>query len=154
MKRSPCMFPATIMSGFRNNTCQQGRFSFELHTMHKKVLFVDDDETWRKRVSASFAQADYEVLTAENASEAMALAETNPLGLIVLDVNLDGESGLILLKFLRHNHPGVPIMLFSCVEHDDAAIRSMLEMGADQYLPKSSMDELIVTVGSYMLGSN
>jgi DNA-binding response OmpR family regulator len=120
--------------------------------MQKKVLFVDDDETWRKRVVASLGQAGYEVLAAKDATEAMALAESNPLGLIILDVNLDGENGLMLLKFLRRNHPGIPIMLFSCIEHDDAAVRSMLEMGADQYLPKSSIDELIVAVGSYMPG--
>ncbi len=118
--------------------------------MRKKVLFVDDDETWRKRVQTSFAQADYEVVAAKNASEALALAETNPLAVIVLDINLQGEDGLMLMKFLRHNHPGVPVLLFSCLGHDDAAIRSMLEMGADQYLSKNSMEELLVTVGTYM----
>jgi len=118
--------------------------------MRKKVLFIDDDEIWRKRVSASFGQADYETLTAANATEALALAEQRPLGLIVLDINLDGEDGLMLLKFLRRNHPDVPILLFSAMQHDEASIRSMLEMGADQYLPKASIEELIVTVSSYL----
>jgi DNA-binding response OmpR family regulator len=118
--------------------------------MRKKVLFVDDDEMWRTRVGVSFAQADYETLMAKDASEAMALADKNPLGLIVLDINLDGENGLILLKFLRRNHPGVPILVFSGIAHDDAAVRSMLEAGADQYLSKTSIEELIVTVGAYI----
>jgi two-component system response regulator RegA len=118
--------------------------------MRKKVLFVDDDETWRLRVSNSFAQADYEVVLARDASEAMVLAEKHALGLIIVDVNLDGEDGLILMKFLRRNHPAVPVLVFTGMTHDDAAIRKIHEMGADQYLTKTSIDELIVVVGSYL----
>ena len=119
--------------------------------MRKKVLFVDDDEGWRKRVGASFAQAGYETMMASDATQALELAQQNQFGVIVLDIYLDGEDGVMLLKFLRRNHPGVPVLLFSALGHDQAAIRAMLDKGADQYLPKgNSMDELIVTVGSYL----
>jgi len=116
----------------------------------KKVLFVDDDVMWRKRVSASFAAAGFDLVTAGDASEAMALAEAGPLGLIILDLNLGEENGAMLLKFLKHNHPGVPILLFTGVEHDDGEVRRLLEMGADQYLTKSSVEELLVVASSYL----
>ena len=117
--------------------------------MAKKVLLVDDDEMWLSRVSASFKETGYDLVTASDASQAMAAADNADLGLIVLDLNLQGESGLMLMKFLKQNHPRVPILLFTCLDHDDKAIRTMLEMGADQYLPKRSVEELIVTVGAY-----
>ncbi len=118
--------------------------------MGKKILFVDDDEMWRKRVSVSFESAGYDVVTAKDASEAMTLSEQVKPAVIVLDLNLDGEDGAVLLKFLRYNHPGVPILLFTCVDHDQPSIQKLLKMGADQYLPKTSMEELIVAVGPYV----
>ena len=79
----------------------------------------------------------------------MEKAEGLKLGLILLDLNLAGESGLTLMKYLRHNHPDVPILIFTGMEHDDTTVRSMLDQGADQYLRKGSTEELIVNVGMY-----
>jgi two-component system, OmpR family, alkaline phosphatase synthesis response regulator PhoP len=117
--------------------------------MAKKVLFVDDEASWRELSSTALADAGYEVLTAADGSEAMLKGDDADLGLIVLDLNLAGESGLTLMKYLRHNHPGVPILLFTAMDHDDSTIRAMLEQGADQYLHKNTLAELIVTVGTY-----
>jgi hypothetical protein len=35
------------------------------------------------------------------------------------------------------------------MDHDDSTVRAMLDLGADQYLHKGSMQELLVTVGTY-----
>ncbi len=116
----------------------------------KKILFVDDDEMWRKRLAASFQAAGYDMVTAQDASEAMAVSEQLELGAIVLDLNLDGEDGVMLLKFLKRNHPKTPVLIFTGVAHDQAAIQKMLKMGADQYLTKNSIEELIVAVSPYV----
>lgn len=117
--------------------------------MAKKVLFVDDDSNWREVVSSSLQDAGYEVICARDASEAMEKALGEELGLIILDLNLAGESGLTFMKYLKHNLPDVPILLFTGMDHDDVTVRAMLDQGADQYLRKSGTEELIVTVGSY-----
>jgi DNA-binding response OmpR family regulator len=117
--------------------------------MSRKVLFIDDDPHWREIAAVALADAGHDVLTAADATEGMQKSEGGEIGLIVLDLNLAGESGLMLMKYLNRNHPGVPILLFTGMEHDDAAVRTMLEQGADQYLQKRSVDELIVTVGGY-----
>ena len=117
--------------------------------MDAKVLFIDDDAHWREIASVTLNDAGYEVVAAQDASEAMEKAEGLKLGLIILDLNLAGESGLTLMKYLRHNHPDVPILIFTGMEHDDTTVRSMLDQGADQYLRKGSTEELIVTVGTY-----
>ena len=74
-------------------------------------------------------------------------AEEPGVGLIIVDEDLAGESGLMLTKFLRENHPGVPTMLYTTTEPDDAKVLDLLSQGIDQCLPKRSMEELIVSVG-------
>ncbi len=117
--------------------------------MEPKVLFIDDDQGWREMAQSSLQDAGYTVVTAQDASEAMEKAQDAKLGLIVLDLNLAGESGLTFMQYLRKNLPDVPILLFTSMEHDDSTVREMLDQGADQYLRKNSLEELIVTVGSY-----
>ncbi len=117
--------------------------------MAKKVLFVDDDANWREIALISLQDAGYDVITARDATEAMERGQDEQLGLIILDLNLAGESGLTFMQFLKLNHPGVPILLFTGMEHDDSTVRAMLDQGADQYLRKGGTEELIVTVGTY-----
>ncbi len=117
--------------------------------MSKQVLLIDDDKTWLELAGLSLQNAGYDVLCAGDGSEALQKADTATLGLIVLDLNLGGESGLTLMNYLKRNHPEAVILLVTGMEHDDSTIRAMLELGADQYLRKGSMEQLLVTVGSY-----
>ncbi len=114
--------------------------------MEKKILFVDDEEDWRTVVSATLKSAGHEVLAARDASEAMRLSEGASLGLIILDLNLAGESGAMLMRFLRRNHPGVPFLIYTGLEHDEEAVSKLLLQGASQYLRKGPMEELVKAV--------
>jgi DNA-binding response OmpR family regulator len=118
--------------------------------MGKKVLFVDDEEEWRSMVNTSLGSAGFEVLVAKDATDAMLKAEGTDLGLILLDLNLGGENGMMLVKFLKLNHPGVPIVLYTGTEHEDAQVLEMLKSGIHLYLQKGSMEELILNVGAYI----
>lgn len=112
----------------------------------KKILFVDDEEEWRTVVAAALSEIGHEILTAADASEAMRLMEGVSLGLIILDLNLAGESGLTLMKYLRHNQPGVPVLLYTGLEHDEGTVEAMRQAGADQYLRKGPMEDLVGAV--------
>jgi CheY-like chemotaxis protein len=117
--------------------------------MAKKILFVDDDAQWRDVVSTTLQDGGFEVIVAKDATEAMHFSEGTQIGLIILDLNLAGENGIVLMKYLKRNQPYAPIILYSGMDHDDAAVRTMLEQGADQYLQKGAMAELLLTVGGY-----
>jgi len=116
----------------------------------KTILLVDDEEDWRARASDYLAKAGYDVVVAADASEAMLRAEEPRVGLIIIDDRLGGESGFMLMRFLHRNYPEKPTLLYTSCEYDDAMILQVIDQGADQCLPKGSLDELIVTVSRYM----
>jgi len=113
-----------------------------------RILLVDDEKHWRDRVSAALGAAGFEVLTASDGSEAMARAATPRLGLMIVDEDLAGESGRMLTRFLRHNHPGVPAILYTNTEASADRSLETTRQDADSYLPKGRMAELLVRVGS------
>ena len=116
----------------------------------KKILFVDDEKQWRDKVCASLTEAGFEVLAASDGTEAMRQAAEHPLGLMIVDEDLAGESGIMLSWFLRRNHPDVPTMLYTSTEQDTNTTPDMISQAADLCLPKGSMEELIVNVGCYV----
>jgi DNA-binding response OmpR family regulator len=91
-------------------------------------------------------EAGYEVVLAADATEAMALQQEVKLDLVVLDVNLDGEDGRVLMKFLKRNNPSVPIILYTREEHDHSEVAAMMQAGAYRYLLKGSDDGLLDAV--------
>ncbi len=107
---------------------------------------MDDDKAWREVVAIALQDAGYEVGTAKDATEAMVLTEGAQLGLIILDLDLGGEDGLMLMKFFKRNQPGVPIILYTGMDHDDDAILEMLRQGAQQYVRKDSLEDLLRAV--------
>jgi DNA-binding NtrC family response regulator len=116
--------------------------------MKRKILFVDDEPEIRSLVATSLAGVGYEVLTAADASETLSLAEGTDLGLIILDLNLAGESGFGLMKFLQHNHPGVPIIIYTGEEHDHAQVEAIMQQGAYRYVQKGTIEALVAAVCS------
>jgi CheY-like chemotaxis protein len=112
----------------------------------KKVLFVDDEGDWRFVAGTCLEDAGFQVVTAKDAAEALRRMETLKLDGIVLDVNLGGENGLLLLEFLKQKHPGVPILVYTGMDHDSATIETILKQGASQYLRKGSMSDLCSTL--------
>lgn len=115
----------------------------------KKILFVDDEPEMCFMVSNIFRIHGYEVMTAETVEVALDLADGIPLDAMVLDVNLSGENGLQFMTFLHRNHPDVPIILYTGMQHDDDVIQKALKEGARQYLRKGGpLDELVQAVKS------
>ncbi len=114
--------------------------------MTKTVLFVDDENDWRFMASTYLEESGFKVITARNGTEALLVSNGVRLNVIVLDINLAGENGVVFMEFLKRNHPGVPVLLYTGMEHDEAAIEGMLKRGAHQYLRKGGMHDLLAAV--------
>jgi CheY-like chemotaxis protein len=112
----------------------------------KTVLFVDDEGDWRLVAGECLQEAGFNILTAKDEAEALRRMETVKLDAIILDLNLGGQNGLLLMELLKHKHPGVPILIYTGSDHDNSAIQAMLKSGAKKYLRKGSMAELCDTL--------
>jgi CheY-like chemotaxis protein len=112
----------------------------------KRVLFVDDEGDWRLVAGSCLEDAGFQVVTAKDQAEALKRMECATLDGIVLDLNLAGQNGLLLMELLKQMHPGVPILIYTGQDLDKAAVQSILAQGARQYLKKGSMAELCSTL--------
>ena len=118
--------------------------------MGKMILFVDDDRHWRLVVETALKEAGYEVVAVKDAREAILRLDQVEPGLIILDLDLGGENGLMLMKLVKKHHPEVPVILYTGMEHDDQFVQSMLQQGAQQYLHKGRPEDLLKAVQTAM----
>ncbi len=114
--------------------------------MEKRILYVEDVEDWRSMVSSALNAEGFQVTAVKDASEAMLACDGTVFNLVILDLRLKGESGMILMRFLKHNHPDVPILVYTGLEHDEPIIEMFRNEGADDYLHKGTMEQLLKKV--------
>jgi DNA-binding NarL/FixJ family response regulator len=102
-----------------------------------RLMLVDDHPIVREGLRAYLGQQEGLTVVSEVASVAAALTElgtTHP-DLILLDVQLDGESGLTLLAELRRREENVRVLLLTSFLDEDY-LREALRLGASGYLLK------------------
>lgn len=97
------------------------------------VLVVEDEPDVRDILEYLFVAEGYTVFAVTSAGEAWEIASSRSLDIVVLDVELPGESGL---TFCRRVKPlGIPVIMVSSHDRDDEVVAG-LETGADDYVRK------------------
>ena len=99
------------------------------------VLVVDDDARLRNLLSRFLGERGFRVTVAEDAAAARSMMRLTEPDLIVLDVTMQGESGLALTDALRKDGKTTPILLLTARGEPNDLIEGF-EAGADDYLPK------------------
>lgn len=102
-----------------------------------KVLIADDEPDILEVLSYHLSSQGYEVVTASNGSEAIALAIESRPHLVILDMMMPRKNGVEVCRFLR-SQPGFKdtlIMILTAVSDEGTQIRG-LESGADDYVTK------------------
>jgi DNA-binding response OmpR family regulator len=100
-----------------------------------RLLVVDDERDIRYLYAAELKDEGYQVDTAASGADAAELLQQHHYDLIVLDIQMKGESGLQLLQKIVRERTDLPVILctaFSCYKDD---FSSWL---ADAYVVKSS----------------
>jgi DNA-binding response OmpR family regulator len=98
------------------------------------ILVVDDDPTIRELISDYLGNNDLRVSAVADGRAMQALLAAEVVDLIVLDLKLKGEDGMLIARRLR-DESAIPIVMLT--GRSDEADRVMgLELGADDYLTK------------------
>lgn len=103
-----------------------------------KVLLVDDHAIARNGVKLMLeTESDIEITgEAESARQALNLVNANDYDVALMDISLNEDNGLELLRILRNDKPDLKVLMLSSYAEDIYGVRA-LKMGAAGYLNKS-----------------
>lgn len=111
-----------------------------------RVLIADDHPIVRRGLKQIVAEeSDMEVVAeTSDAREAVRLATTIPLEIVILDISMPGMSGYEALNQLKAARPNLPILILSTHPESEVAVR-VLKAGAAGYLNKEMAPEELIT---------
>jgi two-component system OmpR family response regulator len=110
------------------------------------LLVVDDEPFLREAVAASLRFLGFQVTTADTAAGALRLARDRPFDLVVLDVMLPDGDGFEVVRRLRRDGFGVPV-IFLTARDTEADKVAGLSLGGDDYMTKPfGLEELAARV--------
>jgi DNA-binding response OmpR family regulator len=116
-----------------------------VRAMTKKILVIDDEPKIVEICSDYLHAAGYDIITAGDGLQGLAMARSKKPDLVVLDLMLPGMDGLDLCRTLQHESSVPIIMLTARIEETDKLIG--LALGADDYITKPfSPRELVARV--------
>jgi DNA-binding NarL/FixJ family response regulator len=109
------------------------------------VLVVDDHTIFRSGVRRLLQdEADMRVADeAQNAAQALDLVRLRSFGVVLLDINMEGRSGLDVLASMRGLSPCPPVLVLSMYPEEQYALVA-LQAGARGYLAKDAEPEELV----------
>jgi DNA-binding response OmpR family regulator len=114
--------------------------------MSGRILLVDDDQGILEVVGYSLRNEGFDIETATDGEQALALAREHQYDLVVLDLMLPGLSGTEVCRELRAERRTVPILMLTAKDSELDRVLG-LELGADDYVTKPfSQRELVSRV--------
>ena len=123
--------------------------------MMKKLLLVDDHEVVRSGLKTLLSNLSFDVIDeAGSGKKAYEMAQNNQYDLIIMDISMDGISGLDAMSKILNRIPQQNILILSM--HDsDLVIQKAKNAGAKGYVTKSDIsDNLIKAIQSIDSGQD
>lgn len=122
----------------------------------ERVLVIDDDESTRVLVAEMVRAAGHEVYTAPDAAHARRdidgrERERRPFALVVCDLNMPGESGADLLRWIRARHPDVAVVMATGTSDPEIADELLTEGAYGYVLKPFRRNELAINVANALL---
>ena len=107
-----------------------------------RLLIIEDDTELRSALHTLLSQRGYAVESLENGREGLNALLTQEYDLAIVDLTLPELDGIALIRALRKQQRGVPILIITARDAVDDRVAG-LDAGADDYLVKPfEMQEL------------
>jgi two-component system OmpR family response regulator len=115
-------------------------------TPEARLLVVDDEPNIRELLSASLRYAGFDVATAADGEQALAMATSFRPDLLVLDVMMPGLDGFGVVRRLRETGRYTPVVFLTARDASEDKV-SGLTLGGDDYVTKPfSLDEVLARI--------
>ena len=115
----------------------------EVRVPKSRLLIVDDDQGMRENLAELFGSLGYDVRTAANTPEALAVLDEQDVDLLLTDYKMPGPTGVELIEAARKRRPGLQAVLMTAFGDSFTEIESV-RRGAVGYLNKPfEADEVV-----------
>lgn len=122
--------------------------------MTSSILVVDDEAPVREMIGDALSLAGFKTLFAADGLEALNLLRTNPVDLIVSDINMPKLDGFQLLEALRHKGDSTPFVLLTASK-ERPHLSTGFRLGADDFIAKPfGIEELALRVAAILRRSS
>lgn len=120
-----------------------------------ELMLVEDHEEYRKSLVFLLNSApDFHCVGHANAEEAISALHVQLPDIVIMDINLPGQSGIIATRTIRDKWPEVQVMICTVYE-DDEKIFGALKAGANGYLLKRApIEELFDAIKQLQQGGS
>lgn len=110
------------------------------------VLVVDDSATDRRLVTGLLEkEGGYQIVMATNGQDAMQVLKSQPIDLVLTDMQMDEMDGLQLVEAVRADYPLTPVILMTALGSEEIAVKA-LEKGAASYVSKRRLQQDLVEI--------
>ncbi|MES2520386.1 MAG: response regulator transcription factor [Bacteroidota bacterium] len=113
-----------------------------------RILLVDDHKIFTEGIASLLLhESDFNVVgECQNAVQVKYFLQSNPIDVVLLDINLGADSGLDICKYITENNPTVKVLAMS-MYNDESFITRMIKNGALGYILKNtSAEELLKAI--------
>ncbi len=111
-----------------------------------RILVVDDEAYITDLIAAGLRFVGFEVDTAADGRDALAMVASTRPDLVVLDISMPGLDGLDVVERLRRDGVATPVVFLTARDAPADRVRG-LHAGGDDYITKPfSLDELLARI--------
>lgn len=121
--------------------------------MGKVIMTADDSASMRQMISFTLKDAGYEVIEAVDGHDALAKLNTNPIHMLISDVNMPNMNGPDMVRQVRTNpaYRFIPIIMLTTEAHESKKQEGKLA-GATGWIVKPFKPEQLLAVVKKVLG--
>ncbi|MGB5993070.1 MAG: response regulator [Desulfobacterales bacterium] len=110
--------------------------------MKKTILLVDDEADLREVLDISLSDSGYNVLTAENSTQALNILNDNDIPVVITDIKMPGIDGIELLRKIKSKNPETEVIMLTGHGDLELAIKSLKHEATD-FITKPINDDAL-----------
>ncbi|OGR22042.1 MAG: Fis family transcriptional regulator [Desulfobacterales bacterium RIFOXYA12_FULL_46_15] len=107
-----------------------------------RILIVDDEMVIRESLAGWLRRDGYDVGTVASGEEAVDLLKQKGFDILLLDIQLDGLSGMELLSHVKEEYPDIDVVMITAFGSVQSAVQAMKSHAFDYLLKPFDPDEL------------